>query len=885
MRRRPTSPAMSLFPFLDTLVCTMGALILMLLAMTPKIKEKAQARLQAQAAAPAPAQPEELAPELDPVPEPEPTPVAEPVAVAAIPDRAQVEAERAAERQRRREAWSKTAAEARDLLAARQADYRKRRHLLKPADDRLKNLQDQILKARLKSETVVEAEQSLADDATRLEEQQERIAQKIAKTRKSIDALNRRQAASKNEYSLVPYDGTSGTVRRPIYIECTGRGYRFLPEDETVSQSDLDPFPTSYNPLLTGAQSLVRFWARRRRNSPESEPEPYVLLLVRPSGCMNYYRARTYLTSLSVNFGYELIEEDWKLSLSEPDPIAKSLLRETLDTTVQTRQPSKHGFAGSGRGTDDPFGDHEVAQGGRGSRFGSSGEDDSRGSGSGNENGRSQGRKPAIRLGSATRANQDGANGGGGGGGGGDATDGDGTGTASGAGVKTAAGGAGSGRGSGGARPAGMSGGSRFGSGSSDGNSDNDGDAFASRDGNRTARGSAGGMRGSPGGSGGGSTGEFGSLLPADQAGRAGAKGSSGANGDSGAHGEGAGDGAAGSVFGGRGRSPGRAGGSRPATLGGSSSEFDGDGGSGDGIQPDELSLPDSQDGSFGSQARGGTGGRGSVPTVGSASPNASDVIGQNPFDSSAGNTTDGSSSGNSGSGNSGLPSGMKSGSKQSASSGSPSSGTPSSSSSASNGPGSDGQGSSSSRQGDPGAGNSSAGGSSSSVQMGGPGANFRLGGVKGAKQKQKDDDDSGPRISEDDGKPGGQRGRSSGPRKWGQVGKKASIGQERRIEVRLMSDRILVGSKDVVVPVKKSDSNDEITNRVVQAISHVADTWGEPPEHYYWVPFIKFVVYPGGDPYYEKLSKVLEHTYQVNSTIDYADDKPAKKPAPQGRP
>jgi hypothetical protein len=362
MRRRSTPPAMSLFPFLDTLVCTMGALILMLLAMTPKIKERAQARLQAQMAATAPIQTIDPDPEPEPVPvlfapepEPEPEPAEIRVAVAAVPNRAQIEEEHAAERKRRRDAWFKTAKEARDALAARQADYHKRRQLLKETDQRLKDLQDQILKSQLKSESVDKADQSLAAAADRLEAQQERVAQEIARTRKSIDVLNRRQAAAKNEYSLVPYDGTSGTVRRPVYIECTAKGFRFLPEDETVSPADLEGFTDGYNPLLTGTQSLVRFWARRRRSSPESEPEPYVLLLVRPSGCFNYYVARKFLSSLSVNFGYELIEEDWKLSIPDPDLVAKSLLKDTLDTTVQSGRPLRNSFADAGGDSDDGF--------------------------------------------------------------------------------------------------------------------------------------------------------------------------------------------------------------------------------------------------------------------------------------------------------------------------------------------------------------------------------------------------------------------------------------------------------------------------------------------------------------------------------------------------
>ena len=186
---------------------------------------------------------------------------------------------------------------------------------------------------------------------------------------------------------------------------------------------------------------------------------------------------------------------------------------------------------------------------------------------------------------------------------------------------------------------------------------------------------------------------------------------------------------------------------------------------------------------------------------------------------------------------------------------------------------------------GDPAAANSSTAGSDSNVQFGGPGVNFRLGGGKKARPAPKDDEpDSGPRISEDDGKSGGRSYRSQGPRKWGQVGKKASIGFERKLEIRLLSDRILVGSKDLAIPVTRADSADEIVGRVVNAIDIVADKWGEPPSNYYWVPAVRFVVYPGGSLYYEKLSHVLEQKYGVNSTVDFAEDKPAKKKISGGR-
>ncbi len=860
MRRRPTSPAMSLFPFLDTLVCTMGALILMLLAMTPKIKERAQARLQAQAAAQAAA-----AMDSDPEPEPEPSPpaaaqpepeiVPEKVVVAAAPDRAQLEAEHAAERNRRRQAWARSAAEARDKLAARQADYRSRRQLLKDADQRLKDLQDQILKAQLKSESVDKAEASLAAAADRLEAQQERVAQEIANTRKNIDVLQRRQAAAKNEYSLVPYDGTSGTVRRPVYIECTGRGFRFLPEDETISPDDLAGFTDNYNPLLTGAQSLVRFWARRRRNSPQTEPEPYVLLLVRPSGCFTYYLARKYLSSLNVNFGYELIEEDWKLSVPDADPIAKSVLKETLDTTVQAGRPANLSFADSGRDGFGGFGDEDFSRSPRASRFGSGGGDDDRG-GFGNRNGslnrdadgfaRGTGRSPGVKFGPATRAARNGP---------GSATNGDeladgsGSGAAGTKGAGTSATGTNSAgkndKGAGGrtpagrgAKPAGIGNGTGAGAGNGAGSSEG---SAGTSDSEELAGGSistAGLGRDGSGRSGSGSPGSGLSGRAANGTGRGGS---------------------------------GRRGGARPASLGGNSPDIgDGDG-SGDG--GDAVDEPNATVAAVGSEPAMGGSGSGSDSLLAPLSDDSDEPVSLNPFSPRSGGPA---------AANGPLTRGARSGSPLAAPSGANSSSAArSSNSSAANAPGSSG-----SSQGDPLNGDPSAGGSASNVQFGGPGATINLGSSKKSKLKPKDEDpDDGPRISEDNGKTGGALSRSRGPRKWGQVGKKASTGYEKTIEIRLTSDRILVGSKDVAVPVKPSDSNDEIVHRVVNAIDHVADKWGEPMEGYYWVPAVKFVVYPGGETYSETLSKVLEKQYSVNSTIEFADDKPAKKAVPRGRP
>ena len=165
---------------------------------------------------------------------------------------------------------------------------------------------------------------------------------------------------------------------------------------------------------------------------------------------------------------------------------------------------------------------------------------------------------------------------------------------------------------------------------------------------------------------------------------------------------------------------------------------------------------------------------------------------------------------------------------------------------------------------------------------MGGPGVNVRLGDLGNRKTSAKDDAD-GPRVPDDDKQTGGARGRSNRPRLWGTARSKASIGLERKLQIRLMSDRILIGSKDNVVPVGNGETVEEMINQVVVGIDRAAERWGDPPTSYYWLPTVRFVIYPGGDLYYERLHGPLERKWGLPSTLEYAPE-PAKKSA-GGRP
>src|SRR5579872_412245 len=184
-RRSSSNSPISLFPFLDTLVCTMGSLILMLLAVMPKIRERAEARqLERDTAVVADVQ--EVAEAAAEAPA-----AAVPAVVPAL-DSEELEQKREL-RRKNREAWQKAADEQRESLARRTAELHKLRERLKEARAWVRDADEKLVSVEAKSDEAGKLQRSLSDAEADLREQEALIAQKIAQTRKNIDLANRKQ--------------------------------------------------------------------------------------------------------------------------------------------------------------------------------------------------------------------------------------------------------------------------------------------------------------------------------------------------------------------------------------------------------------------------------------------------------------------------------------------------------------------------------------------------------------------------------------------------------------------------------------------------------------------------------------------------------------------
>ncbi len=215
--------------------------------------------------------------------------------------------------------WNEKVAE---LNATVQQLDKQRKEML--SDKALKQRELEQLQAEQKRilETVQEKQQQL-DKLNSLtfseKDQSRRLQNRAAELTRQIARLENKIASLPPETEIVAYDSLTGTARKPILIECRRKEIIFVAEGVVLTAEDLSGFPTEYNPLLAGAEALVKYWSQKQ----EDNEKPYILLIVRPEGTTGFYIARGLLSKLDYRFGYELVDTktDIKWSTTEPDAI------------------------------------------------------------------------------------------------------------------------------------------------------------------------------------------------------------------------------------------------------------------------------------------------------------------------------------------------------------------------------------------------------------------------------------------------------------------------------------------------------------------------------------------------------------------------------------
>ena len=298
-RVRRQQIGVALFPFLAVLICTMGALIVLLVLMVAKAGVDAKDALTAEAQN------------------------------TAATDAAQRQLrERQEDADWRREMLAQQRVEKTQQLAdSRQA--------LAHLEDHIRRLEEQAKQLLARAKEIDAGDQSRDQDAAAARAEIERLQREIAAKQLERDEQRKQHAKAAGWFALIPYNGPNGTRRRPIYIECTREGVILQPEGVVLSAEDFKGPLGPGNPLDAALRAIREHLAKTY--GPQGG-EPYPLLVVRPSGIVAYGVARSAMRSWEDEFGYELISNEKKLAFGTPDPALSDTLLETIAVARQRQE-------------------------------------------------------------------------------------------------------------------------------------------------------------------------------------------------------------------------------------------------------------------------------------------------------------------------------------------------------------------------------------------------------------------------------------------------------------------------------------------------------------------------------------------------------------------
>ncbi len=291
-RARRGSPRLSLFPFLAVLICTMGALVPLLLAVMR------QAKIQA---------------------------VRESAAKAA-----RQQQDRTAGVQSQRELAQWRVEQLRQSRQATEKDLADWRLVLGHLEDHGRRLREQLARLQANSQSLDLTGNDLARRRMGTQQDLEKLQAQVAEAQRRVDQARQEAMKKPRSYAIIPYQGPQETHRRPIYLECRADTVVLQPEGIEFVEDDFDGPLGSGNPLATALRAAREYLMTQGGFDPQRDGEPYPLLLVRPAGISAYYAALSAMESWRSEFGYEMIGDDWPLVFPKPDP----QLARTLDQAV-----------------------------------------------------------------------------------------------------------------------------------------------------------------------------------------------------------------------------------------------------------------------------------------------------------------------------------------------------------------------------------------------------------------------------------------------------------------------------------------------------------------------------------------------------------------------
>ncbi len=157
----------------------------------------------------------------------------------------------------------------------------------------------------------------------------QQLRRQVDAARQEVEQARKQAAGRRCSYAVVPYEGPNQTRRRPIYLECLADAVVIQPEGIRLRAEDFEGPMGPGNPLAAALRAAREQLLAQREFDPQAG-EPYPLLLVRPQGIAAYYAAREAMKSWGCDFGYELVDDDWKLAYPPPDPRLIEVVRQAI---------------------------------------------------------------------------------------------------------------------------------------------------------------------------------------------------------------------------------------------------------------------------------------------------------------------------------------------------------------------------------------------------------------------------------------------------------------------------------------------------------------------------------------------------------------------------
>jgi hypothetical protein len=292
-RRGHAKPAgIQLFPFLAVLICTMGALVVLLHAFASHGREQALKAAKAK------------------------------------------QKEHSAQDELDADYFHWRTTHLRDSRTKTQADLEAERLKLSHIEDHQRRLEERLNELKIAAAQLEKSGESKDGKLAENEAELAKVQDELAKANVALDEARKKGKHEAVNYSIVPFNGRHGTHRRPIYIECCESKIILQPEGIELSPADFIGYFGPGNPLAAGLRAQREYFANLSPGG-KLEEEPYPLLIVRPEGIASYYAARAALDSWGSDFGYELIGADWTINFPPSDPQLKLLTAKVVNEARQ----------------------------------------------------------------------------------------------------------------------------------------------------------------------------------------------------------------------------------------------------------------------------------------------------------------------------------------------------------------------------------------------------------------------------------------------------------------------------------------------------------------------------------------------------------------------